>query len=175
MFHGYEMADRVPNSHGNRNRQRGHYKGLVDPSLWRAILPILPLYATVLLLGYWWYVDYQPWNPLGGIPIQATLTPITAEVKAGETGYVRLDYTIQRDCRRDIELWLVNHRPHLLMQHHGATTGEGPGPRPHRILPVEVPAGTKPGPLVVKEVGRFHCNELRPYTYSTETVINVVP
>ena len=175
MQHGNEMADRFPSGNGNGHRERRHHQRIVTvfPS-WKAMLGMAPIYLTITLLAYWWFLDYQPWNPLGGVPIQATLTPVTQEVRAGETGYVRLDYHIYRDCRRDIELWLVNHRPHLLIQHHGTTSGEGAGKRPYRILPVEIPPNTKPGPLVVKEVGAFHCNELRPYTYSVETVIQVV-
>ena len=128
----------------------------------RALTWTAPIWAALALMAWWWWIDYQPWNPFGGPPSSdrkaEVLTPV---VSVNGTVQIKLDYNIRRDnCSRDIQVWQGNSTQKLLASHAASTSGEGNGER-HRV--VSYPASAHPGREYIKFRAVWRCNPLKTW------------
>lgn len=132
------------------------------------------VWVPLLILGYWWFVEYQPWNPLGGPPIEhKTEYVVTSVVRPGEDVVTTWKYNVYRDdCNRDVELYLVNGRSEQVSAHHGTTQGQGNGLRELTAY-VRIPEETPVGGYKLRSVSYWRCNPLRVYTASAEVAFQV--
>lgn len=139
-----------------------------------AMFATAPIWVALLLLGYWYFIDYEPWNFYGGVPMEIHSDVLTPFVPRGHKVKVEYEWEVFRDCQRMVELWLMNGTPKIIRQHQGSTTGTGPGKHGPIIVEVKVPEDYDTGPASLRSIAEFDCNPLKSWRIVEESRFTVI-
>jgi len=133
-----------------------------------------PIWASLLVLIWWWAIDYQSWNPLGGPVVSQRGEVLTPVIRAGGLAKVRYQWRVLRDCRRDIEWWFVDGFAHQLQSSRGSTAGLDQRKQVSRVVVFAVPELVEPGPASIVMTIEAWCNPLQPWRWAHALPITVI-